>query len=37
MKSTYTLPTASKNILSANITGLDLIGAFITGLDLIGA
>lgn len=37
MKSTFTLPTASKNILSDNITGLDLIGACITGLDLIGA
>ena len=37
MKSTFTLPTATKNITTDNITGLDLIGACITGLDLIGA
>lgn len=37
MKRTYTLPAASKHIISDNITGLDLIGACITGLDLIGA
>ncbi len=37
MKSTFTLPAATKSILTDNITGLDLIGARITGLDLIGA
>jgi len=37
MKSTFTLPAATKNITADNITGLDLIGACITGLDLIGA
>lgn len=37
MKSNFTLPATSKNILSDSITGLDLIGACITGLDLIGA
>lgn len=37
MKSTFTLPAATKNTVSDNITGLDLIGACITGLDLIGA
>lgn len=37
MKNTFTLPAATKNIATDNITGLDLIGACITGLDLIGA
>lgn len=37
MKSTFTLPAATQNIATDNITGLDLIGACITGLDLIGA
>lgn len=37
MKSAFTLPAASKNIIADQITGLDLIGACITGLDLIGA